>query len=116
MTAKILKFKREILDDSWLERDPTDDEIKAFDAEDDGWVYVGPEPLYSPRDKIITLNETALKTLQHAIDRGVEVDPVDEIVRIVMEQQIVTYNNENGSVSFDIDDLVAVLTNNAQML
>jgi hypothetical protein len=52
MTAKILKFKREILDDSWLERDPTDDEIKAFDAaeekeEGDGWVYKGPKPLYS---------------------------------------------------------------------
>tara|TARA_R110000851_G_scaffold25687_2_gene73707 strand:+ start:9128 stop:9304 length:177 start_codon:yes stop_codon:yes gene_type:complete len=53
-----------------------------------------------------TLNEIALQTLEHAIQRGVEVDPVDEIVRIIIEQQIVTYDNENGSVSFDIDDLV----------
>ena len=51
------------------------------------------------------LNRAALETHQSAIERGIEVDSIEEIIEIVLEQEIVSYCNSNGCVSFDVNDL-----------
>lgn len=47
----------------------------------------------------------AMDRLKWAINKGIDIgDTLAEIAEIVMEQDIVTYCNENGCVSFDYDD------------
>lgn len=49
--------------------------------------------------------EETMERLKWAINKGIDIgDTLAEIAEIVMEQDIVSYCNENGCVSFDIDD------------
>lgn len=53
-----------------------------------------------------TLNEKAMESWNWANERGINVDPVKDIVEILYDQEIVSYCNQNGCVSFDYLDLV----------
>ncbi len=53
-----------------------------------------------------TLNDSALKTLQYARDNNITTDSKEEIIETILDQEIVSYCNYRGCVSFDIDDLL----------
>jgi transcriptional regulator CtsR len=53
-----------------------------------------------------TLNTAALETLQYAIDNNITTDSKEEIIETILDQEIVSYCNHRGCVSFDIDDLL----------
>ena len=55
-----------------------------------------------------TLNEKAMDAWFWAQQKGINVDLIEEIVEILHDQEIVSYCNQNGCVSFDYLDLVEV--------
>jgi len=55
-----------------------------------------------------TLNETAIEAWNWAQEKGISVDPVEEIIEVLYDQEIVSYCNQHGCVSFDYLDLVEV--------
>ena len=55
-----------------------------------------------------TLNEKAMDAWFWAQQKGIKVDLIEEIVEILYDQEIVSYCNQNGCVSFDYLDLVEV--------
>jgi transcriptional regulator len=57
----------------------------------------------------MTLTQEAIERIYWANERGIKVDYTpQEIADIVYEQEIITFCSRNGSVSFDVDDLVEV--------
>jgi hypothetical protein len=52
------------------------------------------------------LTDEAFKAWAKALDKGVEMDSLAEIVDIIQDQEIVTYASVKGQVSFDVGDLV----------
>ena len=53
----------------------------------------------------MNLKPEARQARDWALEKGIPVDSVDEIIKIVLDQEIVTYCTENGSVSFDYLDV-----------
>ena len=51
------------------------------------------------------LNEVALEAYTRAIENALEIEPLDELIEIVLEQEVVSYCDANGCVTFDIYDL-----------
>ena len=41
-----------------------------------------------------------------ALEKGIPVDSVDEIIKTVLDQEVVSYCSENGTVTFDYLDVV----------
>jgi hypothetical protein len=53
----------------------------------------------------MSLNAEALQAHEWALEKGIPVDTVEEIIKIVLDQEIVTYCSQHGTVSFDIYDV-----------
>jgi hypothetical protein len=53
----------------------------------------------------MNLKPEALQARDWALQKGIPVDSVDEIIKIVLDQEIVSYCTENGTVSFDYLDV-----------
>ena len=53
----------------------------------------------------MNLNAEALEAHDWALEKGIPVDTVEEIIKIVLDQEIVTYCTEHGTVSFDHYDV-----------
>ena len=54
----------------------------------------------------MNLKPEAIQARYWALEKGIKVDTVDEIIQTVLEQEIVTYFSENGIVTFDYLDVV----------
>ena len=54
----------------------------------------------------MTLNKAAVEAYVWAKEKGILSDTIDEIIDIVLDQEIVSYCSSNGTVSFDIDDII----------
>lgn len=54
---------------------------------------------------VYALNREALEAYDWAFDLGIVDDTVEEIVQIVLDQEIVSYCSDKGTVSFDVYDL-----------
>lgn len=55
-----------------------------------------------------TLNEKAMDAWFWAQQKGINVGLIEEIVEVLHDQEIVSYSNRHGSVSFDYLDLMEV--------
>ena len=53
----------------------------------------------------MNLTSEALEAREWALEKGIPVDTVEEIIKIVLDQEIVSYCTENGTVSFDHYDV-----------
>ena len=53
----------------------------------------------------MNLKPEAIQARDWALQKGIPVDQVDEIIKIVLDQEIVSYCTENGTVSFDYLDV-----------
>ena len=54
----------------------------------------------------MNLTPEAKQARDWALEKGIPVDSVDEIITTVLDQEIVSYCSENGTVSFDYLDVV----------
>jgi hypothetical protein len=50
----------------------------------------------------------AAQALEWAAQRGIPVDKEEEVVATVLEQEVVSYSSEKGTVSFDLLDIELV--------
>ena len=41
-----------------------------------------------------------------ALQKGIPVDPIEVIIETVLDQEVVSYCSENGTVTFDIYDVI----------
>jgi|15BtaG_2_1085339.scaffolds.fasta_scaffold23228_2 hypothetical protein len=60
---------------------------------------------------MLDFNDGAIEAYEIAMADGVITDAdetIDQLIDIILEQEIVTIANENGSVSFDFTDLIEV--------
>ena len=55
---------------------------------------------------VYVLEQEAQEAYDWAFDLGIVDDTVDKIVEIVLDQEIVSYCSDKGTVSFDVYDLV----------
>ena len=53
----------------------------------------------------MNLNPEALEAHEWALEKYIPVDTVEEIIKIVLDQEIVSYCSQYGTVSFDIYDV-----------
>ena len=54
----------------------------------------------------MNLTPEALQARDWALDKGIPVDSIDEIIETVLDQEVVSYCSENGTVTFDHFDVV----------
>lgn len=52
-----------------------------------------------------TFSQEALEAYEYGVDQGIVDDTMDEIIQIVLDQEIVSYCSEKGTISFDVYDL-----------
>jgi len=57
-------------------------------------------------EKEMNLTPEAIEARYWALEKGIKVDTVDEIIETVLEQEVVSYCSENGTVTFDYLDVV----------
>jgi len=55
------------------------------------------------------LKEEAAQARQWAEDRGINVDSHKEVVATLLQQEVVSYSNEHGTVTFDHLDLEEIV-------
>ena len=55
----------------------------------------------------LVFNKTAMEAYEWAVDNGICDDPIEDIIDIVMDQEVVSYCTSKGSVTFDIYDVVS---------
>ena len=53
----------------------------------------------------MNLKPEALQARDWALEKGIPVDSVDEIIKTVLDQEVVSYCSENGTVTFDYLDV-----------
>ena len=53
----------------------------------------------------MNLKPEARQARDWALEKGIPVDSVDEIIKTVLDQEIVSYCSENGTVTFDYLDV-----------
>ena len=54
----------------------------------------------------MNLTPEARQARDWALEKGIPVDSVDEIIETVLDQEVVSYCSENGTVTFDYLDVV----------
>ena len=55
------------------------------------------------------LTPEALQAHEWAVSKGISVDSVEEVIQIVLDQEVVTYQGLEGAVCFDIFDVVGTV-------
>jgi len=53
----------------------------------------------------MNLKPEARQARDWALEKGIPVDSVDEIIKTVLDQEVVSYCSENGTVTFDYLDV-----------
>ena len=51
------------------------------------------------------LTPEARQARDWAIEKGIPIDSIDEIIETVLDQEVVSYCSENGTVTFDYLDV-----------
>ena len=54
----------------------------------------------------MNLTPEARQARDWALEKGIPVDSIDEIIETVLDQEVVAYCSENGTVTFDVSDLI----------
>ena len=53
----------------------------------------------------MNLTPEARQARDWALEKGIPVDSIDEIIETVLDQEVVSYCSENGTVTFDYLDV-----------
>ena len=53
----------------------------------------------------MNLTAEARQARDWAIEKGIPIDSIDEIIETVLDQEVVSYCSENGTVTFDYLDV-----------
>ena len=54
----------------------------------------------------MNLTAEALQARDWALEKGIPVDPVEAIIETVLDQEVVSYCSEQGTVTFDVYDVI----------
>ena len=55
---------------------------------------------------MLELTPEALEAHEWAVSKGISIDSVEEVIQIVLDQEVVTYQSRDGAVCFDRFDVV----------